>query len=211
MERVIFNDLITTSQQLREFSGEPSELVKNKVRDSLDEHCVRFIKQSPFVLVATSNQDGENDVSPRGDGPGFIKVLNNKQLLIPERPGNKRMDSLTNILSNPQIGLLVLIPGLGETLRINGKATIIRDLNYLEMMAVRNKVPEMAIAVEVEECFIHCAKAIKRSSLWKSETWFDKEELPNAAKVLAAHVKKQDYTEENVAKRLKESYENRLY
>ncbi len=131
-----FPNTIKTVEELREITGNPSELVNNKVISYMDEHCRGFIAKSPFLTLSTADESGFCDVSPRGDKAGFVYVLNDKQLIIPERPGNKRMDSMRNILSNPNIGLLFLIPGLGETLRINGKASVIHDEELLEKMAV---------------------------------------------------------------------------
>ncbi|MGH2317650.1 pyridoxamine 5'-phosphate oxidase family protein [Planococcus sp. SE5232] len=206
-----FPNTIKTVEELREITGKPSELVNNKVISYIDEHCSGFIAKSPFLTLSTADESGFCDVSPRGDKAGFVYVLNDKQLIIPERPGNKRMDSMRNILSNPNIGLLFLIPGLGETLRINGKASVIHDEELLEKMAVNGKSPLLGIGVEVEECFIHCAKAFKRSELWNPETWADKEELPKGAKILAAHAKLPNVDEEAIGKLLEKSYRDSLY
>ena len=206
-----FPNTIKTVEELREITGNPSELVNNKVISYMDEHCRGFIAKSPFLTLSTADESGFCDVSPRGDKAGFVYVLNDKQLIIPERPGNKRMDSMRNILSNPNIGLLFLIPGLGETLRINGKASVIHDEELLEKMAVNGKSPLLGISVDVEECFIHCAKAFKRSELWNPETWADKEELPKGAKILAAHAKLPNVDEEAIGKILEKSYRDTLY
>ena len=206
-----FPNTIKTVEELREITGNPSELVNNKVISYMDEHCRGFIAKSPFLTLSTADESGFCDVSPRGDKAGFVYVLNDKQLIIPERPGNKRMDSMRNILSNPNIGLLFLIPGLGETLRINGKASVIHDEELLEKMAVNGKSPLLGIGVDVEECFIHCAKAFKRSELWNPETWADKEELPKGAKILAAHAKLPNVDEEAIGKILEKSYRDTLY
>ncbi|QOR68276.1 pyridoxamine 5'-phosphate oxidase family protein [Cytobacillus suaedae] len=207
----MFNKVIKTQDELSGFFGEPSDLVKSKVIDYLDHHCLDFISRSPFLVISTSDNYGKCDVSPRGDHPGFIKIIDEKRFLIPERPGNKRMDSLYNIISNPHAGLLFVIPGLQETLRINGKASLIQDEDLLEEMAVNGRKPLIAIAIEVEECFIHCAKAFKRSGLWQPSTWPPAESLPSAAKILSAHAKTTNLTVEEVEERLKESYSQRLY
>lgn len=206
-----FPNTVKNVEELREIIGQPSELVNNKVISYLDEHCRDFIAKSPFLTISTSDAFGRCDVSPRGDDPGFVYVLNEKQLIIPERPGNKRMDSMRNILANPNIGLLFLIPGLGETLRVNGKASIIQDEELLEKMAAHGKRPLLGIGVDVEECFIHCAKAFRRSGLWEPESWGDKEELPKGAKILAAHAKLPNTDEEAVGKILEKSYRETLY
>lgn len=207
----VFPNTVKTIEELREFAGQPSELVNNKVISYVDEHCREFIAKSPFLTISTADESGFCDVSPRGDNAGFVYVLNESQLIIPERPGNKRMDSMRNILSNPNIGLLFLIPGLGETLRINGKASIICDEELLEKTAVAGKRPLLGIGVDVEECFIHCAKAFRRSQLWNPETWMNKEELPKGAKILAAHAKLPNVDEEAIGKLLEKSYRETLY
>ncbi|MDR4887792.1 pyridoxamine 5'-phosphate oxidase family protein [Fredinandcohnia sp. QZ13] len=206
-----FKNSVETEEELRTIIGFPSELVENKGITYIDHHCKEFISKSPFVVLSTSDKFGFCDVSPRGDQPGSVLVLNEKQLIIPERPGNKRIDSLRNILSNPKIGLLFLIPGLGETLRMNGNATIIKDEELLEKMAVKDKPPLLGIGVEVEECFIHCAKAFKRSGLWNPNTWTDKATLPSASKILFEHANLPNSTVESIQERLHESYTKRLY
>lgn len=208
---VSYQDKIETEEELRSIIGYPSELVKRKVITYIDSHCKDFISRSPFLVISTSDESGYCDVSPRGDRPGFVFVLDEKHLVIPERPGNKRSDTLRNILSNPNAGLLFLIPGLGETLRVNGKASLVKDDSLLERMAVNGKKPLLGILVEVEECFIHCAKAMIRSGLWKPESWGDKDSLPNASKILADHVKLPGMTEETIKSSLKEDYKTELY
>lgn len=207
----MFQHVITDEKELREMTGEPSELVNNKVIHHVDENARQFIRQSPFLLLATSDSEGNADVSPRGDEKGFVHILNENYLIIPERPGNKRVDSMRNLLSNPHAGLIFFIPGVEETLRVNGRARIIADKDLLEKMAYRGKVPSLGIAVEVQECFIHCAKAFKRSGLWKPDTWLPKEERPSAAKMLAEHARLPDLDEAAVKERLMESYTKRLY
>jgi uncharacterized protein len=206
-----FKECLNREEDLRRFMGYPSERAKNKVIASLDEHCKRFIGMSPFLMLATSHSNGSCDNSPRGDAPGFVHIIDDHYFVIPERPGNKRMDSLFNILSNPKVGILFFIPGLEETLRINGSATIIKDENILEKMHVNGKPPLLGIAVKVEECFIHCAKAFKRSNLWSNDTWPENDLLPKPAKILADHANIRGMTEEEVAAGLKESYTKRLY
>ncbi|TGV05279.1 pyridoxamine 5'-phosphate oxidase family protein, partial [Mesorhizobium sp. M00.F.Ca.ET.186.01.1.1] len=137
----IFREVITSETQLREIFGEPSRLVQNKMITHLDDHCRNYIAQSPFLIISTADEKGNCDASPRGDAPGFVHIVDDHHLVIPERPGNKRMDSITNILANPHIGLIFLIPTLEETLRINGRACIIQDRDILEKMAVKGKVP----------------------------------------------------------------------
>ena len=209
-----YKDIISTKEEFGEFRfaiGNPSPRATNKVISFIDEHCIDFISNSPFLSLATSNADGQCDVSPRGDAPGFVQVLNEKHLFIPERPGNRRMDSAHNIITNPNIGILFLIPGLGETLRINGKAYICRDPELLEKCMVNGKLPLFGILVEVKECYVHCAKALIRSQLWKPNSWLPKETLPSASEMLVAHTNIPNVTAEQVGKELNEGYSNRLY
>ncbi|WP_433747406.1 pyridoxamine 5'-phosphate oxidase family protein [Falsibacillus pallidus] len=206
-----FGSLVKSEAELRAIVGSSSELVRKKVITYLDHNCIEFISQSPFLVLSTSDDSGYCDASPRGDKPGFVHVLNERQMVIPERPGNKRIDSLRNILVNPKVGMLFLIPGLGETLRVNGTATIVKDEELLKEMAVGDKVPLLGIGVEVEECFIHCAKAFRRSGLWEPDTWAAKNELPSAAKMLFEHAKLSDSSVEEIHNRLEEGYRDRLY
>lgn len=209
-----FKNIIATKEEFalfREEIGQPSARAAGKVISFIDEHCIDFISKSPFLTMSTSNASGKCDVSPRGDAPGFVTVLDEQHLFIPERPGNRRMDTAHNLIENPNIGLLFLIPGLGETLRINGKAYICRDPELLEMSIANGRTPLFGILVEAEECFIHCAKALIRSGLWKGESWPAKESLPSAPAMLAAHTNLPNQTAEQVEKDLQESYKNRLY
>lgn len=198
---------IQSVDELQSLVGKPSKLASNKVITFLDENCESFISHSPFLTIATSSPEG-SDVSPRGDQPGFVKLIDQKHLLIPERPGNKRMDSLKNILENPYVGLLFIVPGREETLRINGKACIVKDQSLLEDCEAFGKIPVLGIGIEVMECFIHCGKALKRSHLFQQEHWPSIDSLPSAAKMLADHSKLES---ESVSKSLIESYTERLY
>jgi uncharacterized protein len=207
----IFKACISSQEELRTLLGSPSLRGQNKVISIIDKHCKEFIEKSPFLVLATSDADGNCDSSPRGDGPGFVYVMDNQHLIIPDRPGNKRVDSMFNILENPNVGLLFLIPGMDETLRINGKATIIKDEDILEKMAVNGKAPLLGIVVKVEQCFMHCGKAFKRSGLWEPEKWSAKEEMPNAAKIIADHVNLPGMNEDVVAEALLDGYKNKLY
>lgn len=208
-----FNNIITSEATIRELVGYPSDIVQRKSIQQLDEHCREFISKSPILFLATSDAQGACDVSPRGDLPGSVLVLDDKHLVIPERPGNRRIDSLRNILSNPHVGIIFIIPGLEETLRVNGKAFIIQDDHILEQLKAKanDKKPLLAIGVEVEECYIHCAKAFMRSNLWKPDSWLQTDELPSVPAILKAHVNSSQYTEAVIKKGLQESYEQRLY
>src|SRR3954454_2838081 len=153
-----FTDVVATEADLRALVGEPRELVIKKQLPALDRHCRAFIALSPFLLVGTANDAGKWDVSPRGDAPGFVLALDDRTLAIPDRPGNRRIDSLRNIVQHGGIGLLFMVPGVEETLRVNGRACIVRDADLLARLESRGKVPTLAIVVTVEEAFLHCAK-----------------------------------------------------
>ncbi len=206
-----FEKVIGTEAELRSVLGWPSERAVRKAITSLDIHCRNFISKSPFLLLSTADAAGKADVSPKGDRPGFVMVLDDHTLLIPDRPGNRRADSLTNILQNPHAGLLFLVPGKGETLRVNGTARIVRDEGLLARMEVDGKAPTLAIAVDVEQAYIHCAKAMIRSSLWKPGTWSAPEDLPSIAQVLMDHARLTDCTVEEVEESVKLAYEKALY
>jgi PPOX class probable FMN-dependent enzyme len=210
-KQLVFDDVITSNEELRSLLGDPSKLAGNKVLTKLDQHCQTLIRQSPFLVLSTSNQDGTCDASPRGDEPGFVYIADENHIIIPERPGNKRVDSIQNILSNPHVGLLFIIPGMDETLRVNGKAFITRDQKWLEKMAVNQKVPRLGIVVTVEEAFMHCVKAFKRSGLWDSTTWPKRESLPSMAEILKDHIQRDELTVETINDSLMESYSKRLY
>jgi uncharacterized protein len=206
-----FNKKVISVNELHETAGKAGELAANKAINYLDDHCREFIQKSPFLLLSTADLAGTCDVSPRGDDPGFVHILDDKTLLIPERPGNKRFDSMINIISNSCAGLLFIIPGLEETLRVNGKAAVLNDKKLMERMAVKGKTPLFGIGVDVEECFIHCAKAFKRSGLWQTEKWPAEETLPSAVKILKKHAALPGRSEESIEKSLEESYTKRLY
>ncbi len=205
-----FSDVISTETQLRELIGLPAERNVQKVISTLDTHCQAFIAKSPFMLLASASADGRIDVSPKGDPAGFVQVLDEHTLAIPDRPGNRRADSLSNIIQNPQVGMLFLIPGKRETLRINGRARIVRDAWLREQMAVRGKAPALAIVVQVEEAFMHCAKCLIRSQLWQPESWPDFSELASLAQVLIDHAQL-TCTVEEFDEVIDDAYRNQLY
>jgi uncharacterized protein len=206
-----FTETITTEQELREIIGAPAARAVLKERPALDEHCRAFISRSPFLLMATAAADGRCDVSPKGDAPGFVTVLDDCHLVIPDRPGNKRLDGMRNLLTNPHVGLLFLIPGRDETLRVNGRATITRDPQLLDRCAARGKTPLLAIGVKVEEWFLHCAKAFLRSRLWRPEQWPAKDSLPSYACMLFDQIKPEGLTVDDYQRDIDESYTKRLY
>jgi len=180
----MFKDVVTSEQELRAIFGEPSERAVLKCHSSLDEHSRAFIAASPFVLLATSNAAGQCDVSPKGDAPGFVLVLDETHLIVRDRPGNNRTDGMRNILENPHVGMIFLVPGRGDTLRVNGRASIIRDAEILARLTMQGKLPRVALGVEVEEAYLHCPKAFLRSSLWDPSTWTDPQKLPSFAQML---------------------------
>jgi PPOX class probable FMN-dependent enzyme len=179
-----FKDVVTNPVQFRELMGEPPPPCVAKTLASLDRHCRTFIARSPFVLIASASARGSMDVSPKGDAPGFVRVLDDKTLAVPDRPGNRRADTFTNVLENPTVGLIFLIPGKSETLRISGRAQIVRDADLRESMAVRGKTPDFALVVEVDEAFFHCSKCVVRSNLWTPQAWPALDGLPSLAQTM---------------------------
>lgn len=162
---------VTTEEELREILPPPLERTANKARPKLHELDRQWLAASPFVLVATSAADGSCDVSPKGDPAGFTLVLDDTRIAIPERPGNRRADGFRNVLSNPRVGLIYLIPGRGDTLRINGRARLVREAPFFDDMIVKGNRPKLALVVDIDEIFHHCSKAFLRSRLWAPETW----------------------------------------
>jgi hypothetical protein len=182
-----FNDLITSTDQLDSVLGRPSPRVLAKAIDRLDDLCRRFIASSPFVLVGSTDIAGNTDVSPKGDPPGFVQILDDWTLAIPERPGNRRADTFRNVLQNPRVGLIFLIPGKTETLRVAGNAMIVRDADLRQSMAVDGRVPHLALVVSVREAFFHCSKCMIRSHLWNPADWPSLDGLPTLAESAIAH------------------------
>jgi uncharacterized protein len=164
-------DEITTADELRALLGTPTAAAAGKERDALDDLHRQWLAASPFCLVATSGADGSCDVSPKGDPPGFTLVLDDRTIALPERAGNRRADGFHNILRNPHVGLVYLLPGRGDTLRINGRARLVRDADLLDRMVEKGHRPLLAMVVEVEQVFFHCAKAFLRSQLWEPGSW----------------------------------------
>ena len=174
-----FADVVTTEAELRAIVAQPNRWIMNKAKPRLDEDCVRFIARSPFVIVATTGATGHLDLSPKGDPPGFVQVLDEKTLALPDRAGNRRVDSLRNLLENPSVGLIFFVPGEGDTLRVGGKAIIVRDRALRESMALNERVPELALVITVERAFFHCGKCIVRSKLWDSHRSAEPPPRPN--------------------------------
>ena len=180
-----FKDVVTDRKAFREIMGEPHPAIADKAIDHLDRHCGAFIAKAPFIIIASSGGDGCIDVSPKGDPCGFVKVIDDKTLAIPDRPGNRRADTIENLFDDPHIGLIFLIPGKTETLRVSGTAQIVRDQDLRDSMAVNGKSPDFAIAVHVEEAMFHCSKCMIRSKLWQPDHWPSLEGLPRLAETMA--------------------------
>jgi PPOX class probable FMN-dependent enzyme len=172
---------ITTEGQLRELLGEPGYRSASKERPRLHAHDRTWLAHSPFCLIGTAGADGTCDVSPKGDPPGFAHVIDDVTIAIPERPGNRRADGYRNILENPHVGLIFFVPGRPQTLRINGRARLIREAPFFDQMVVKGHRPVLAILVEIEQIFFHCAKAFMRSNLWKPESWPPRDVMPSHA------------------------------
>jgi PPOX class probable FMN-dependent enzyme len=175
---------ITGGDALRSLLGEPSELVRSKVSDRLNDVTRQFVERSPFLCLATSAADGTCDVSPRGDPAGFVRILDERTLLLPDRPGNRLADSFRNVLENPHVALLFVIPGLSDTFRINGRAELVTDAELLEPCAVEGKVPKLGLRIEIEQAFTHCSKAFLRAQLWDPERYVDRSELPSPGQLM---------------------------
>jgi PPOX class probable FMN-dependent enzyme len=182
---------VTTYDELREVVPPPLQRTAEKARSSLHELDRQWLAASPFCLVATSAADGTCDVSPKGDPAGFTLVLDDTTIAIPERPGNRRADGFSNILSNPHIGLIYLVPGRGDTLRINGRARLVKDAPFFDQLQVKGHRPQLAVLVEIDEIFHHCSKAFLRSALWKQETW-NPEAVPSRPRIAKALERQND-------------------
>lgn len=178
-------DFIESEKALRALYGEPNPLALKKELDHLDRNCRRFIELSPFLCLATSGADGRADNSPRGDAPGFVEIGDEKTLLMADRPGNNRIDSLANIVHRPEVGLLFFIPGFTETLRVNGRARLTTAEDLMSRFAVNGRPPRLVVVVTVEEAFLQCSKALIRSKLWAEEAKVDRKALPTLGRMIA--------------------------
>ncbi|OLT25497.1 pyridoxamine 5'-phosphate oxidase [Actinomadura sp. CNU-125] len=200
---------VGSAAELRELLGAPMRRAIDKERRTLHAWDREWLARSPFCLISTSDAAGNCDVSPKGDPPGFTRVLDDTTIAIPDRPGNRR-DGFLNILENPRVGLIHLVPGRGETLRINGRARLLRDAPFFDDMIVRGHRPALALVVEIEQIFFHCAKALMRSKLWRPDDW-EPDALPSHARI----VKDVQYTEESLEELehhyTPEQYERKLY
>ncbi|TDU02996.1 hypothetical protein EDD99_1408 [Streptomyces sp. 846.5] len=200
---------VTSAEELRELLGPPSDRDAGKVRTRLHEHDRAWLAASPFCLLSTSGADGSCDTSPKGDPPGFTLVLDDTTIAVPERKGNRRADSFHNVLQNPHVGLLFLIPGRGDTLRINGRARLVREAPFFDRMAVKGQRPVLALVVDIDEVFYHCSKSFLRSALWRPETW-DPESAPSRARI-AKSMERQDEPLEELERYYGPQYGGDLY
>ena len=176
--------MIGSEDELRAKFGEVSHLASAKSRPALDKYSRQFIGLSPFLVISTADTQGRADLSPRGDPPGFVQVVDDHTILIPDRPGNNRLDTMANIVANPNVGLLFFVPGFEDTLRLNGKARITDDPALLSACTVNGKAPKVGMLVTVDEVFLHCAKALKRSRLWDPDARQDRAQMPSIARII---------------------------
>ncbi|OLP00697.1 pyridoxamine 5'-phosphate oxidase [Mycolicibacterium porcinum] len=197
---------VTSADELRAIVGQPTAAVAKKVTDRLSEAQQGWLKQSPLGFVATTDAHGRVDVSPKGDPPGFVQIIDDTTIAIPERPGNRRVDGFLNVLQRPHVGTVFVIPGRGDTLRINGTGRILSDADYFDAMAIDGKRPILALEIAIEEVFFHCPKAFLRSNTWKPETW-DPTAVPSVAQMAKAFKPDQSqeeldayYSEDNLRK-----------
>ena len=200
---------ISNQSELRSAYRQPNERAQQKVLDHLDSHCRDFIALSPFCIISSFGADGVVDTSPRGDPPGFVATPDKRTLLIPDRPGNNQVDSLQNVIVNPQVGLLFIVPGMNETLRVSGKAEIVTDTEVLSPLSVQERPPLSALRVSVEEAFLHCGRSLIRSRLWDPEAQIDRSCYPTYGQVLADQIRGADAREIDASE--DEANRERLY
>ncbi|HEY1260315.1 MAG TPA: pyridoxamine 5'-phosphate oxidase family protein [Stellaceae bacterium] len=201
-------DTIENAVRLREIYGEPHERAVKKQLSRLDKHARNFIALSPFLVIASSDPSGRCDASPKGDAPGFVRVIDDRTLLIPDRLGNNRTDTLGNLLARPGVGLIFFVPGINETLRVNGRASVTVDPELLEPLAVHGKIPRSAILVAAEEIYFHCGKALIRSDLWNPEKHVPRGAWPSLGRIIAEQIGTDPDEGERATA---ESYRTRLY
>jgi len=200
---------VETVAQLQALIGDPNPMTPKKLFSALDETAVDFIARSPFIVLGTADAQGNQDASPKGDSPGFVAVEDEHTFLIPERKGNRLMFSLRNILANPQVGTIFLVPGTDETLRVNGTAALSDDPDLLGRLSARGAPALLAIRVTVRECFFHCAKAFIRSQLWRPETWPDRQKI-SFGKILTAKIGGGEELARQVDRAVEQDYKNNL-
>lgn len=203
-------DYIETQDQLRALYGAPSDTAVRKQMAALDPHTRAFLARSPFVMIGTQDQDGHADVTPKGDRPGFVAVLDDHTIAIPDRPGNNRLDTWMNIVVNPAVGLLFMIPGMNETLRINGAARLTADPGLCDRLGMNGRAAKAVLVVVISEVYMHCAKAYIRSELWKPETWPARSEMPTLGEMLRDQLALAE-TAERIDDRLAEAYDKTMW
>ena len=206
--------MIATENSLRSIFGNAQGLALQKSRPGFDKYSRQFLSLSPFLVISTSNSQGRADVSPRGDPPGFVHVVDDRTMLIPDRPGNNRLDTMVNIVENPNVACLFFIPGFEDTLRVAGKAVITSDPELLKHCIVSGKQPKAGILVTVDEVFLHCAKALKRSKLWSDEYKQDRTQMPSIARIILDQVGDAGVDEKIAAEAdvsVEENYRKELY
>jgi uncharacterized protein len=196
---------------LRGLYESPMELAILKQLDRLDAHCRNFIAQSPFAVIGSARAGSGTDVSPRGDGPGFVRVLDDHTIAIPDRPGNNRLDTMSNIVANAEVGLLFFIPGIDETLRVNGTARVSREPALLSAAAIKGREPRVVILVTVREAFLHCGKALKRSRLWQDDYRLDRRSFPSLGRMIVEQTKPSHVTVEQAETFIADDYVTGLY
>ena len=201
---------IDNEDGLRELYPTQSKVVELKCLPAIDQHIARFISLSPFLVIGSSDSEKGTDVSPRGDAPGFVQVVDANTVMIPDRPGNNRLDTLSNIITNPEVGLVFFIPGVEETARVNGRAEIITDEAKLAEFAVNGKPPRAAIVVDVREAYLHCAKALKRSKLWEDDYRIERGELPTLGKMVSDQING-EISVEDAESGVETSYRDRMW
>lgn len=184
-----FTDFVTSEKQLETITGTPLPQIIGKELPGLDKMCRDFIDKSTFCLIASANPDGHLDISPRGDPEGFVRVISDSLIAIPDRPGNKRVDTFHNVLKDPRVSLIFFVPGKMETLRVRGTARICADTNLLNTMAVNDRPPKLALLVSIKTAFAHCPKCVIRANLWQPENWPDSSDLPNMNAMMVKHAK----------------------
>ncbi|WP_170564645.1 MSMEG_1061 family FMN-dependent PPOX-type flavoprotein [Ruegeria atlantica] len=184
-----FADFVTSADELERITGAPLPQIMAKELSGLDQMCRDFIAKSTFCLIASANPEGHLDISPRGDPEGFTKVLSDTLIALPDRPGNKRVDTFHNVLLDPRVSLIFFVPGKMETLRLRGSARICKDRDLLDSMAINNRPPKLALVIHVETIFAHCPKCVIRANLWQPEEWPDSSDLPNMNAMMVKHAK----------------------
>jgi PPOX class probable FMN-dependent enzyme len=205
-----FEEVVTTRDRLRQLVEPPTGIARDKAIGHIDDICRRFIAAAPFLMVATRGTDGRLDISPKGDPAGFVAVLDERTLAVPDRPGNSRLDTFENLLVNPEVGLIFVIPGHNDTLRVSGKGRIVRDAALQRRLAANGKTPNLVLVVTVEEAFMHCSKCMIRSRLWRQDEWPDRSSVATLAEAMIAHAAPKETVGE-IQAIIDDGYKNRLY